>query len=188
MAKTAPHQRTQKGMTMLEVVVTMLVVGLGIVASVSMLQTSLRFGETAELKSMAIAKIEQISDSMRVNSLGLADYRLNHGQTKEIDWTLPTTKPTPTCTPPTTCTHQQYAKETAAQDLYTWTSDIAQTFPDGRAQIKGGDKGRYTITIAWRFLPESGRVEDSTSLTDAERETLQKAPPAYQRIEIVTQI
>ena len=44
----------QQGMTLLEVVVSMLVVALGLVMSVSMLQTANRFGDTAEYTSFAL--------------------------------------------------------------------------------------------------------------------------------------
>ena len=46
----------QKGMTLLEIVVSMLIVALGLAISVSMIQTANRFGDTAEYTAFALQK------------------------------------------------------------------------------------------------------------------------------------
>ena len=49
--KTVRRQSQQKGMTLLEVLVSMLVIGLALAMSISMIQAANRYGETAEINS-----------------------------------------------------------------------------------------------------------------------------------------
>ena len=67
----------QQGMTLLEVVVSMLVVALGLVMSVSMLQTANRFGDTAEYTSFALQESQTLIDAMRANRLADETYFVN---------------------------------------------------------------------------------------------------------------
>ena len=55
----------QKGMTLLEIVISMLIVALGLAMSVSMIQTANRFGDTAEFTAFAQQKSQQIIDRSR---------------------------------------------------------------------------------------------------------------------------
>ena len=64
----------QQGMTLLEVVISMLVVALGLVMSVSMLQTANRFGDTAEYTDFALQKSQLIIDTMRANVVAKDTY------------------------------------------------------------------------------------------------------------------
>ena len=64
----------QKGMTLLEIVISMLIVALGLAMSVSMIQTANRFGDTAEFTAFAQQKSQQISDAMRAKSIARGTY------------------------------------------------------------------------------------------------------------------
>ena len=67
-------RRRQKGMTMLEVVVSMLVIGLGLAMSISMIQTANRFGNSAEFSHSALEQAQAIIDKMRANSAAAPTY------------------------------------------------------------------------------------------------------------------
>ena len=64
----------QRGMTLLEVVISMLVVALGLVMSISMIQTANRFGDTAEYTAFALQKSQLIIDTMRANVVAKDTY------------------------------------------------------------------------------------------------------------------
>lgn len=63
------NKKRQKGMSFLEVVVAMLVIGVALAGSLAMIQASNRFATTAELTSIAQQKAQDLIDKMRVNSI-----------------------------------------------------------------------------------------------------------------------
>lgn len=69
------HRRQQQGMTMLEVVVSMLIIGLGLAMSISMIQTANRFGNSAEFSHSALEQAQAIVDKIRANQAAAPTYQ-----------------------------------------------------------------------------------------------------------------
>lgn len=161
----------QRGMTLLEVVVSMLVVALGLTMSISMIQTANRFGDTAEYTAFALQESQSLVDAMRANRLG--------EQTYFIDAIGVTSKDTPLETiydslgtfykftsddaevikqevknrlrcKDAVCTK---AEDNAKEDIATWVSEIV-TLPGGRAAI-GKLGNQFEVVVMWNHVAET---------------------------------
>lgn len=75
MTGICPRHTRQKGMTLLEVVVSMLVIGLGLAMSISMIQTANRFGNSAEFSHSALEQAQAIIDKIRANRVAAPTYK-----------------------------------------------------------------------------------------------------------------
>lgn len=65
---------SQRGATLIEVLVTMLVVAIGLVGAAGLQLSSTRYQQTAHMRSQAMEGAQFISEKMRVNSSAIASY------------------------------------------------------------------------------------------------------------------
>ncbi|WP_072281590.1 type IV pilus modification protein PilV [Rappaport israeli] len=167
--------KKQSGMSLLEVVVSMLIIGLGLVMAASMIQASNRYGESAEYRSMAIDKIQSIADSMRANALGGQGYVWGRSNYMETGYN-PNNVPLQTVTPcVTNCKTKDTLKDQAESiayrraqaDLITWLGQVATSLPGGQASI-GRHGSTYTVTVMWQVNAES----DSLGIDDIRTESI----------------
>lgn len=172
----------QKGMSLLEVVVAMLVVGIALSGSLAMIQAANRFGLSAEFTSIAQQHAQSMIDRIRANSIAKKDYAFGSISSSEItslrDRTVTGanarhgiyTKVTGqannktsqvSCT---TCTPQQIAQNDIAFQLSLLSKDL----PSGTATIaldpnEGGNPNKFIVIIMWKSAPET-----TTNLTEAQ--------------------
>ena len=66
--------RKQKGMSLLEVIVSMLICGIGLAGTISAIQASQRLATSADYRAIATREIQSIVDMMRANRLGADKY------------------------------------------------------------------------------------------------------------------
>ena len=136
----------QQGMTLLEVVVSMLVVALGLVMSVSMLQTANRFGDTETYFVNAIG-VTSKDTSLEViyNSLD-AFYKFTSDDKEVVKQEV---KNRLMCKN-ASCTE---AENIAKEDMATWISEIV-TLPGGRAAVgRLGDQ--FEVVVMWNHVAET---------------------------------
>ncbi|MTD33159.1 type IV pilus modification protein PilV [Paludibacterium denitrificans] len=119
------------GFTLLEVLVSILVVGIGLLALAATQGRSLKAAREAEMQGVAAIFSEQIADAMRANSSATINASGNVAE----DWSgyvessyndhssVPTTKCTATASD-TACT----SSDMAAYDLYKFKSGLASAF------------------------------------------------------------
>ena len=146
----------QKGMTLLEIVISMLIVALGLAMSVSMIQTANRFGDTAEFTAFAQQKSQQIIDAMRANNIAR--------DTSLLDWENTATQGNDVtditgrlrCKNSGRCTE---AENIAKQDMKVWIEEI-RSLPGGRGIIRQRDN-QYEVVVMWRHVSETDRGEDT---------------------------
>ncbi|UJF25240.1 type IV pilus modification protein PilV [Suttonella sp. R2A3] len=160
-AGSTSHTRREWGMTILEVLVALLVVGLGMTMAISMLQSSVRYNQTAEYRSIALGEIEQITDRMRTNRMAANNddylYPASASERSNPDpentaWTPPSAASA--CS--ASCTIEQLAKAAAERDLHDWGADVAASLPEGAGYIdKVGDQ--YRVSVFWRHIAESDK-------------------------------
>ena len=170
-----PHRFRQKGMTLLEVVVSMLVIGLGLVISISMLQTANRFGDNAEFSHSALEQAQAIIDKMRANRVASPTYiytgganitsttagfdviydsvRDENGYERGIDGL------TITClrgitTAGFSANDCKKAGLIAKDDMRAWGKNIRAILPGGRGLISH-QNGTYEVIVLWSNTPES---------------------------------
>lgn len=150
----------QKGMTLLEVIVSFLVVGFGLAMTVSMLQASNRYGVSAEYRAIAMREMQSIVEQMRANPLGFEQY---------VGLPLPDTscngkteKDKSGCTAKVVLKHEAIAKaiEQAGKDLELWKNGLSTKIPKVEAKFTDVDsvKRSFGITIHWMVGDENQRT------------------------------
>lgn len=150
---TRPPMRThapQRGFSLIEVLVSMFIVSLGILALSGLMQASSRYGKTSELRSTATLLANDIADHVRANPFGAsqASYNLTTGYTATPSIVAPSPA---TCTLVAPCT----ADQLAAVDLYNWRTRVFATLPGGDAFLQYrapgaiGPKGALDVWVAW---------------------------------------
>lgn len=162
----------QRGMTILEVVVSMLVVALGLAMSISMIQTANRFGDTAEYTAFALQESQSLIDAMRANRLAERTYFVDAIGVTSKDTPMETiydsleafykfssedkevikreVKNRLRCKDATNCTE---AENNAKEDMATWVSEVV-SLPGGRAAI-GKLNDQYEVVIMWNHVAEA---------------------------------
>jgi len=144
--------KRQRGVTLLEVLVSLLVLSIGLLGLASLQTNALRFNQGAFLRTQSTILAYDIIDRMRANrdeALNTVNYTLALGVT-------PPAAPncvTGDCTP----------AQIAAYDIALWKAEVGSRLPEGDASItaSGIGAGRiYTVTTEWK-----GRDVD-TSLTN----------------------
>ncbi|EHM52207.1 type IV pilus modification protein PilV [Cardiobacterium valvarum] len=160
----------QKGMTLLEIVISMLIVALGLAMSVSMIQTANRFGDTAEFTAFAQQKSQQIIDAMRANNIARDTYLLDWENTatqgnidyKQLYNNLNAIYNVTDITGRLRCKNSGRCTESeniAKQDMKVWIEEI-RSLPGGRGIIRQRDN-QYEVVVMWRHVSETDRGEDT---------------------------
>jgi type IV pilus assembly protein PilV len=124
----------QRGFSLIEVLVSIFVVSLGILALAGLLQSASRFGKMSELRSTATLMANDIADHVRANIAGATGLAYNvTGQFPATTAVDGRTTPNDTCgaTGPV-CS----PAELAAVDLYFWSSRLLVTLPGGTPYIQ----------------------------------------------------
>jgi type IV pilus assembly protein PilV len=142
----------QRGFSLIEVLVSMFIVSLGILALSGLMQASSRYGKTSELRSTATLLANDLADHIRANPVGAsqASYNLTAGYLAVPTITVPS---------PTTCTQASpcSANQLAAVDVYNWLTRVNATLPGGDAFVEYhapgaaavGPKGSVDVWVAW---------------------------------------
>lgn len=144
--KLGPHRQfgqiRQRGVSMIEVMVAILITSLGVLAMAGLLATSARFGKTAEFRSISTLMAADIADRIRANRVGLLNYNL-------ANITLNTAAPSQAgaCATPGTC----LPDEIAAIDLAEWQATLFNNLPGGTGHINLSDaaNGMLDIWVIW---------------------------------------
>jgi type IV pilus assembly protein PilV len=111
--------RDQRGVTLLEVLVSVLVLSVGLLGYAGLQMISLKNNNSAYQRSQATLLTNDIMDRMRANRPNLASYTVAMGSTG----TYP--------------------------DVASWKLDVETALPDGDASIQVDMSGNATITIQW---------------------------------------
>ena len=136
------NKSKQHGFTMIEVLVTLVIMAVGLLGLAGLQATSLRNNESAYQRSQAAQLAYDMLDRMRVNSAGVAANSYN-----DIDMTAPSSYTDCLAADTTsTCT----ATEMANFDDGDWHDQLAAALPMGTGSVSGAGTGSvFTITITW---------------------------------------
>ena len=142
-----PNSIRHTGSSLLEVLVTMVILSIGLLGYAGMQVSSMRSTETGRMRSEVIALASDISDRLKANRQQ-ANAGAYNGNLSE--------KTSPPDCESNTCTTQQMRK----QDLSSWYERLS-TLPDGKGNITtttitldGVDATLMTISLCWN----EGRV------------------------------
>lgn len=124
------------GFTLIEVLIAMLVLGVGLLGLAGLQATGLRNSQSAYNRSQATELAYDLADKMRANVAGVATYTtiLPGAATAQADC----------LTVSTACTTGVMAQN----DLYEWNLAVTTALPSGVGTITVA-AGVYTITISW---------------------------------------
>jgi len=127
------HGKAQRGFSMIEVLVTVIVLAIGLLGLAGLQAYGLQNNHGAYVRSQASLLSYDIVDSMRANR----NAALNGGYNVDFGATLA-------------------AGGQATLDVNQWVDDLASTLPDGQGRIVVTGDGLAEITIRW----DESRIRD----------------------------
>jgi len=139
----------QKGLSLIEVMITLAVFSFGLLALAALMASGLKYNTSALHRSYATSQAYDMADRMRANRLGLDAGYYNDLSESDTD---------PDCIE-SGCTPEQMAH----YDTWQWNTDNARLLPEGAGTVslKSSDSGIYTITIAWNDDRDPDTAPDS---------------------------
>lgn len=107
------------GFSLLEVLIAVLVLGIGLLGLAGLQATSLRNNLSAYHRSVATQLAYDISDRMRANPQGVTDGNYNNKAGREAD-----------CV-----TNRCSSADLAGDDLFEWSDALKRTLPEGKGTV-----------------------------------------------------
>jgi type IV pilus assembly protein PilV len=146
-----------RGATLIEVLVSVLVIAFGILAMASLQSNALKFQKTTEYRAVATLLASDIADRMRANLPGATDgnYTWNATQSDYAALTSSTApEPNPTCgtggaangTPVPDCTSSQMAE----RDLAEWKLRLFRSLPQSTGMIGTVTNNTLNVWVVWQ--------------------------------------
>ena len=134
----------QTGFTLLEVLVTIIIVSIGLLGILKLQSVALIGTQISEARSWATIAADSMADRMRANAKGAAD----RGYV-DAAFTKPAGQPNKQCVD-VFCEPDDMAQF----DIWEWRRTLQQTLPDGKGSIEcmkpdAGPCEQYQIRIAW---------------------------------------
>ena len=149
-----------KGFTLIEVLVSMAILGVGILGVAALQITSTQNNSDAYLRSQAVFLAYDIADRMRANPIAVGN-----GAYADVDGAE--SAPTFNCVDNfsgtgsgTTCTEAEFAVANIAAADYGWLSALSEYLPSGVGTITCNETpctetSPHTVTITWNDLEGS---------------------------------
>jgi type IV pilus assembly protein PilV len=126
----------QTGFTLIEVMVTVVVLAIGLLGLAGLQTTALRFNNSANYRSQATNLAYDMADRIRANrqaALNNGDYDAQNFEN-----------------PPPDCAVVALAGTLAVQDIQAWRNALACTLPLGTGSIaRTAGTNVFTITVQW---------------------------------------
>jgi type IV pilus assembly protein PilV len=157
---TNPSFKKQRGITLLESMIAIVVAALGILGILGVQMRTLADTQTSMRRAQAIRLIEDLSERMKVNPnalLSISSYTSAINK-KAADYSSADCL-TAACTP----------ENQAAYDLKLWKTTLQQTLPLGQASIflapgesaSDGNRRQLGVIVAWRENEREGTKTDA---------------------------
>lgn len=136
----------QGGMTLLEVLITLLVFSIGLMGSASMQVTGLRLNQSAHLRTLAVIQAYDLADRIRANQAGVAAGAYD---------SISNTPANPGC-----ATNGCSPEQIAQLDIHEWNTTNARDLPLGGGSVErqGGDV--FRIRVMWKDERNDGHGSD----------------------------
>lgn len=141
--------RKQKGASMIEIVVTIVIVAVGLLGVASLQANTMKYLKIANLRSEATQSAYDLSERMRANGRGVKDP--NTGATSYVYTTPYATTVASLPAPPTCAVAVCTPAEVAARDVNEWLRVLANKLYGGAGYIvqNGND---YDVIVMWKEL------------------------------------
>jgi type IV pilus assembly protein PilV len=143
---TLKKQIQNSGFSLLEVLITILVVSFGMLGMAALIISGVRSNNIAHYRSVASKQTEDIADRMRANLAGVTagNYNSLAGSTPTSDDCL-----TGTCNP----------TQMAIYDHAQWNRANSILLPEGRGTVQGSLTAGYTVTLMWTEKDMNGESD-----------------------------
>ncbi|WP_323847373.1 type IV pilus modification protein PilV [Microbulbifer magnicolonia] len=128
--------KNQRGATLIEILVTVLVLAVGLLGLGATQMVSLKNGNNANVTYFATLAAYDIAERMRINPLGVENGAYD---ATDVDGNQ---------TPKSCVSGICSTLELAAMDLYEWGQTLSANLPEGKGTI-AIDDGEATITVNW---------------------------------------
>lgn len=132
-------KRHNAGFTMLEVLITMVILAVGLLGLAGMQANGLKSNHLAYMRSQATLLAYDMGDRMRSNMAGV-----EAGNYNDLSGTPATLSDPPACETGTGCTPAAMA----SYDYAIWAAALAEKLPKGAGTVAGA-ASNYTITVMW---------------------------------------
>jgi type IV pilus assembly protein PilV len=123
-----PAGAGERGFNMLEVLISLLILGIGLLGLASLQVVGLQNNQSAYMRSQATVLSYQILDSMRGNRPAAVN--------QNYDWNFEFPGPA-------------NPDNTAERDLQTWLNNLDVLLPEGRGRVEVDADGRVTVEVRW---------------------------------------
>lgn len=141
------QQKPQKGFSMLEVLIAILVISFGLLGLAGLQAVGLKNNQTAYLRSLATQQAYDMADRMRTNMTGVAAGSYDNIATGVGS--------DPGCISNTSgCTPTQMAQN----DRFAWNTANAALLPGGSGIVVGTSATIFTITVSWSEKCTTGQT------------------------------
>lgn len=132
--KSAPQRFDCTGFTLIEVLITLVIMSIGLLGLASMQMQSMQQSNDSYYRSQASILAFDITERIRANIGAINNYTVDDSST---------------ITSGPNCEEADCSPTSLAEyDLYKWQKSINPTLPSGKASIKANGL-QYTITIMW---------------------------------------
>jgi len=138
--------KNHKGFSLLEVLITILVVSFGLLGMAALVVSGVRSNNIAHYRSVASKQTEDIADRMRANLVGASA-----GSYDALSATIPTSNE---CV-----TNACSAAQIAVYDHAQWNTANSILLPGGVGTVSGNLAAGYLITLMWREKELGGEVD-----------------------------
>lgn len=145
------NYRQQRGASMVEIVVTIVIVAIALLGLASMQANAMTYLKIANLRSEAVQAAYDISDRMRANGAAIKSGGVNpnfYSYTASYaskGGSMPTV---PTCATAGQCT----AQEIANIDLAEWQRGLSSRLISGGGYVVPNAVNGYDVTVMWKEL------------------------------------
>lgn len=156
MNRYSPQTKNQRGFSLLEALLGFFILSVGMLGIASLQGFSLKAGKTSVYSSIAMMKVDELLESMRINPSALATY-----QTAGVFNNCSVTK---------ACTNVQRAED----DVYWWKQNLKAGLPTAAttsvtvtAATAPSRMATVKVTVSWKERKKSGSgsVDKSYSTT-----------------------
>ena len=134
MSKRVRLPQHQRGSTLIEVLVAILITAIGVMGAAAVQLNAVKFNQTAKFRSTAVFLANDIADRLRANRTAA----LNGNYDIAMDDDAPS------------------GSNIEAVDLGEWLGELALRMPSGDGEVARDDR-RFTITIQW----DESRLSDT---------------------------
>ncbi len=144
------NECTQSGFTMIEVLITVLVLSIGLLGLAALQVTGLKESQMAYMRSQAVLLAYDMADRIRANPFQAASYVYDSAN-------YPNALPA----------------GVAGTDLTDWITNELNLLPDAAGEIISPSADNYTITIRWNETRDPAVVDTDCPNDDSDGKDLQ---------------